>query len=777
MGNENATPAGITPEEDHDGAPEPASEPRGTRGLLWAALAALALVCVLAGTAGGLLFAHGLAGKEASAARRQFRANASEVSANLNNALQREANLAVSAGTFFTADPKVSSAGLMAWARWGALLAGHPELQRLGLLRVAGHSQRCLATAEIARGAGPRVPSGLDYCALEQRLLASRGSGAMIARAPVGRPGTLEVQRPVYRGYATPTTTKARNAAFVGWLREVLRPSVLARSALAGRPGYALSLRYGPSPAALALAGSVPADGAQRVSVGLARGGQLEILGPPASAPLLGKGRVWALVAGILLGLLAGTSILLLGTRRRREEPPVALVALSPEPPPAETLYDSLTGLPGHDLTLDRASQVLARATRQSGMLAGALLIDIDWFKDVNEKLGRDAGDQLLRIVAQRLQGVMREEDTVGRLGADRFAVLVECTARSVRMDSLAQRVIEALHKPIELEGFGPSFFTTVSIGVAFGRYGTPDELLRDAQAALDSAKAAGRDRYAIFSANTRSVVERRSVVEAELNTAVQEQQFFLLYEPIWDLASGAVVGLEAQPRWQHPKRGVLTSADFLPVAQESGLSIPIDRWAIEQACASAAAWEVQGRRIGVSVKVSADQLNRDGLIVDVRRALQQSGIDPSLLTLEIAETSVMSDVALAAERLREIKQLGVHLAIEDFGGSGYAYHSDLRKLSLDSLRVNRSSLAAEDDADYRDWLFEAIMMVGRELSLTVIAKELQTTEQLSAVQAMGCTMAQGQAFGEAVLADAVIGLCDAGMQAPAAATGVVQVV
>ncbi len=213
--------------------------------------------------------------------------------------------------------------------------------------------------------------------------------------------------------------------------------------------------------------------------------------------------------------------------------------------------------------------------------------------------------------------------------------------------------------------------------------------------------------------------------MEAELNAAVQEQQFFLLYEPIWDLATGAVVGVEAQPRWQHPKRGALSSADFMSVAQESGLSIPIDRFAIEQACANAAAWEVQGRRIGVSVKVSADQLGRDGLILDVRRALQQSGIDPAILTLQIAETSVMSDVAVAAERLREIKQLGVHLAIEDFGGSGYAYHSDLRKLSLDSLRVDRSSLAAEDDADYRDWLFEAILMVGRELSLTVIAKEL----------------------------------------------------
>ncbi len=479
MENENATPEELTSETEPDGAPEHPPEPRGTRRGLWAALAAFALLCVLAGTAGGLLLSHGLAGKEASAARSQFRAGSSEVSTNLSNALQREADLAVAAGTFFAADPKVSSAGLTAWARWGNLLAGHPELQRLSLLRAASHSRRCLASAEIVGGAAPNAPSGLDYCAREPRLLASRGSGATITRTPAARPGTLEVQRPVYRGYAIPSTPKARNAAFVGWLREVLRPAVLARAALAGHAGYVIAARYGQGPAAVALAGGTASPGAERVSRGLAHGVSIEILGPQASAPLLGKGRVWALVAGILLGLLAGTLILLLGTRRRGDEALVVLPAPTPEAPPAQTLYDSLTGLPGRDLTLDRAVQVLARASRQSGMLAGALLIDIDWFKDVNEKLGRDAGDQLLGIVAQRLQGVMREEDTVGRLDGDRFAVLVECTARSVRIDSLAQRVIEALHKPIELEGFGPSFFTTVSIGVAFGRYGTPEELLR----------------------------------------------------------------------------------------------------------------------------------------------------------------------------------------------------------------------------------------------------------------------------------------------------------
>ena len=188
---------------------------------------------------------------------------------------------------------------------------------------------------------------------------------------------------------------------------------------------------------------------------------------------------------------------------------------------------------------------------------------------------------------------------------------------------------------------------------------------------------------------------------------------------------------------------------------------MPIGRWALEEACSRAAAWNVAGHRVGVSVKVSANQLNRDGFTTDVRRALQQSGIEPSLLTLEIAETTVMRDLAAAAERLQEIKQLGVRIAIDDFG-SGYAHHADLQRMPLDFLKVDRGSLAASDDEDYRSWLLEAILIVGRDLSLPVIATGIETHEQLSDPRTMGCTMAQGAFMGEPTPADAVEGLFDA---------------
>ncbi len=354
--------------------------------------------------------------------------------------------------------------------------------------------------------------------------------------------------------------------------------------------------------------------------------------------------------------------------------------------------------------------------------------------------------------------------------------VLVESAARGVRLDSLAQRMIEALHKPIELDGFGPSFVLTASIGVAFGRYATPKDLLRDAHLALASAKAAGKDRYTLFNANMRSVIEGRAVLEAELNTALREGQFFLLYQPICDLSTRRVAALEALIRWRHPEQGVLAPADFIPLAEETGLIVPIGRWVLEAACSRAAAWNVAGHRLGVSVKVSAHQLNRDGFATDVLRALQQSGIEPSLLTLEIAETTVLRDVAAVTLRLREIKQLGVRIAIDDFGSSGYAHHTDLRQMPLDFLRVDRSSLAASEDEDYRSWLLEAILVVGRDLSLTVIATGIETHEQLAALQAMGCTMAQGALVGEPTPSNTIESLLHADLPAtPAISTSLAQ--
>jgi EAL domain-containing protein (putative c-di-GMP-specific phosphodiesterase class I) len=259
-------------------------------------------------------------------------------------------------------------------------------------------------------------------------------------------------------------------------------------------------------------------------------------------------------------------------------------------------------------------------------------------------------------------------------------------------------------------------------------------------------------------------------VLEAELNTALQGGQLFLLYEPMYDLSSGKVAGLSALVRWRHPKRGVLAAEEFVPLAEETGLIVPLGRWALEEACNRTAAWSVAGHRAGISVNVSPNQLNRDGFATDVRRALQQSGIEPSLLTVEIAETTVIRDIDAAAERLGEIRRLGVRIAIDDFG-DGYSHHADLKKLPLDFLTVDRSSLAASDDDDYRSWLLQALLVVGRDLSLTVIAKGVETEEQMTALQDMGYTMVQGPHLGEPMPAQDVDSLFDAELPVESAGT------
>ncbi len=762
----------------------------------------IALACVAVGVLASILGARAVAHSDAQSARSSFQHSSAGVATAAQLALAHEEDLMTSAGTYLSRNPLGTPAEFSTWVKWARLLRTHPELESLGLLALvrtpelaafqarlagreakppagaaatsrssaaaaasaaqalnihpgAGLSYHCLALSVLSRSAAVHPSPGLDYCAQSSGLLTTRDSARTIAASVLanGAPA-VEVFAPAYRGSVAPKTSVGRRAAFAGWLREVFAPQVLLAQALHGSPIVAARLRHrGSATTTVFAVGTPPASGQSSVA-NLHGGWTLRTFAPPVSTGVLADGDALALlIVGLLASLVAGALVAF--SARPAAAAPAAKAA---PPPPREDLYDALTGLPNRGLTLDRAERMLARAGRNSGIMIGALFVDIDWFKDVNEKLGEEAGDQLLKIVAERLDGVVRTHDTVGRYGGDEFVVLVESAVRGMRLDSLARRIIESLHKPIELEGFGPSFCVTASIGVAFGRYATPEDLLRDAHMALFAAKAAGKDRYTLFNANMRSIIEGRGVLEVDLNTALQEGQFSLLYQPVFDLGSHSVVGLEALLRWEHPTRGEVSPSDFIPLAEESGLIVPIGRWALEEACARAAAWNVAGHRVGIAVKVSPHQLNREGFPTDVRRALQQSGLDPSLLALEIAETTVMDDKAAAGARLEALKELGVRIAIDDFG-SGYAYRSDLQQMPIDFLKVDRSSLAASEDEDYRSWLLEAILVFGRDLSLTVIAKGVETEEQMVALQGMGCTMAQGFFLGEPRPGDTVEGL------------------
>ncbi|HTC72773.1 MAG TPA: GGDEF domain-containing protein, partial [Solirubrobacteraceae bacterium] len=579
-------------------APQPrAAEPtqgRSThRKLVWAGVA---LLCTAAGVVGSILGAHAVANSDSSKGRQSAQQSAAAIAATVKLSLRHEEDIAVGAATYFAGNSKTSPKEFATWVKWARTLRRFPELGGLSLLtlvhpselaafqaRITGqklkpaaptsathtspsstatatasstptpapakparpalrvipasnHAYYCLAVASLVRGPAKAPRAGTDYCALTPGLLLTRDSGQSTYRT-VNVDGTqaLAIDVPVYRGNVTPHSIFGRTAASVGWLREVLAPSVMLREALRGHEASAVSIAYQTGSSSLAFASGTAQPGSQSTTLALPNGWTVQSFSAVATTSVLSDGPALALlVVGCVLSALLGLLIFVLGGGRT----PLLVRVRVPQAPassaPVEDLHDRLTGLPNRPLMLDRAECMLARAGRQSGLLVGALFIDIDWFKDVNERLGESAGDQILKIVAERLEGVVRAGDTVGRLGDDEFVILVESAARGARLDSLARRVVEALHKPFNLDDYAPNFFLTASIGLAFGRYAAADDLLRDAQLALFAAKTAGKDRYTLFNANMRSVIEGRGVLENELNTALAENQFFVLYEPIY---------------------------------------------------------------------------------------------------------------------------------------------------------------------------------------------------------------------------------------------------
>jgi diguanylate cyclase (GGDEF)-like protein len=726
-----------------------------------------------------VLGARSVARSDADKARLAFHLSSAEIASTLKLAIQHEEDLVVSTSAYVTRNPNASAADFDRWAESARAMQRYPELLNIGLValvpapqlaafkkRLAADPVRplgpqsvgppgplqvlppgsrpyyCFAVAGLARSAATYIPAGLDYCALAPALAAGRDSG-VASYAPFinGNTTTLGVSTPVYRGGMVPATVPARRRAFVGWLGELLVPSVVLERALEGHPNMAVTFRYASRYSDVSFRSGRAPSGAQRTTIDLHNGWTVQSFGAGVAAGVFHNAHALTLlIGGTLFSLLLGLLVLVLGTGRRRA---LSLVHEKTRELSYQALHDMLTGLPNRALVLDRAEQLLARTARQTDRVAGALFIDIDGFKHVNDNLGHAAGDQLLRTVGQRLAGAVREQDTVGRLGGDEFVVLVESTADETTLDILADRLTATLREPVALDDGRKIFSVTVSIGVAVGQHATPDALLRDADLALYAAKAAGKDRYALFEASMYAGVEGRRDLESDLGTALQEGQLFLLYQPIFDLPSREVAGVEALIRWHHPTRGVVLPDSFIPLAEESGMIVPIGRWVLEEAVRQTAVWAATGIDIGISVNVSAQQLGRKGFDDDVRRTLAQSGLDPSLLTLEITESTLMRNVSATLEQLEAIKALGVRLAIDDFG-TGYASLSNLQRVPVDTLKIDMSFVAALNHGGLSRELLQAILGVGQALSLAVVAEGVEDEGQLTALEEMGCQMAQG---------------------------------
>jgi len=406
-------------------------------------------------------------------------------------------------------------------------------------------------------------------------------------------------------------------------------------------------------------------------------------------------------------------------------------------------LHDPLTGLPNRQLILDRAEQMLVRS-RRSGHPVAAFFIDLDNFKDANDSLGHEAGDRLLQAVAGRFVAMLRADDTVGRLGGDEFVVLAEGLSLEHGTDPIAARIREALRDPFVVPGYEDlPVKVTASIGIATGSRESAHELLRDADVALYQAKARGRDLSVLFESAMQAAAVDRLALKSDLDSAASSDQFFLLYQPIFDLGDGAIRAAEAFIRWQHPTQGVIVPMDFIPMLEESGMIVDVGRWVLHQACSQAARWRDQGLPMAISVNVSMRQLESTSLADHVAEALDASHLDPSLLTLEVTESSIMRNAEATVNRLRRLKELGVMIAIDDFG-TGYSSLAYLRQFPVDILKIDGSFVAAMDGSPDSAALIHTLVELGRILGLITLAEGIEEPSQLHGLRAELCDRGQG---------------------------------
>jgi diguanylate cyclase (GGDEF)-like protein/PAS domain S-box-containing protein len=413
-------------------------------------------------------------------------------------------------------------------------------------------------------------------------------------------------------------------------------------------------------------------------------------------------------------------------------------------------LHDPLTGLANRQLILDRADQMINRARRTRQPIA-AYFIDLDNFKEANDSLGHEAGDHLLQAVGRRLESILRPSDTVGRLGGDEFVILVEGLSLQDGPGIVADRIREVLRAPVSIEGFpGLPVSVTASIGIAVGDRLSGEELLRDADIALYRSKAAGRDQAVLFEPGMREAVAGRMELRSDLDTALAGDQFFLLYQPIVDLDSTTIRGVEALLRWQHPQRGVIPPNDFVPLLEDSGLIVDVGRWVLDTACAQAGRWHALGYDPAMSVNVSMRQLESDSFVEDVRRALAANDLDPRSLVVEVTETALMRDAGTTVSRLQRLKELGVQIAIDDFG-TGYSSLAYLRQFPVDVLKIDRSFIASMDGTADSFALIRTMVQLGRALGLVTLAEGIEEEHQLESLRSHQCHSGQGFMFSKPV--------------------------
>jgi diguanylate cyclase (GGDEF)-like protein len=739
-------------------------------------LGLLAAVLLTVGGMGASVVGAGLVtANDNGKMRASFARTSSAVAAGLQLALQGENDLAINAGGYLVANPNGSQADFLRWSASVQLLERYPEVEGVGALVIVTASQLpsfaarmtanpvngshshapftvtpagsrpyyCLAPLGQSRDSTAVTPAGLDYCAgLSALVLLSArdtGRGSYVPYA-AGKQVTLAVETPVYTGGVVPATVAARRAQFAGWVGTQVDPAVVLNEALENHPGMSVSMSYRGGFSQAVFTSGASAAGASSLSINLHNGWTIQTFGHVPSRGILTDGTALRLlITGLVLSVLIGMLVFVLGTGRERAH---RLVTVRTGELRHQALHDALTGLPNRALVMDRIDQLLVR-NRRHGTIGGALFVDLDDFKNVNDTLGHQAGDRLLIAVGARLESTLREADTIGRMGGDEFVVLIDGVTAEITAELVAERLIDVMRQPFDVDGASMPIIVSVSIGVALGDRVTAGDLLRDADVALYQAKGAGKNRYEIFHPEMQTTIGRRIDLEFDLRSALAEDQFRLVYQPIYNLDDLAIVGVEALLRWNHPAEGLVSPDEFIPILEDSGQIRDVGRWVLRTACEQMADWHARGESLDVSVNLSGRQLDDDSIVADIRNALDHSGLKATSLIIEITETALMRNADATARRLHAIKELGVRIAVDDFG-TGYSSLAYLRQFPVDCLKIDRMFTSAITTSPESKALIGTLVQLGKDLGLSTLAEGVETTDEMDLLRGAKVDQAQG---------------------------------
>ncbi len=421
-----------------------------------------------------------------------------------------------------------------------------------------------------------------------------------------------------------------------------------------------------------------------------------------------------------------------------------------------QALHDRLTGLANRTLFEIHTKQALASAQEDLSDIA-ILMLDLDRFRPVNESLGHDVGDRLLNSVAERLREVVRQGDIVARVGGDEFTILLENIANMSEVTVVAERILQVLGVPYVLDEHEVVVSASIGIVISTAGFGTPEELIRTADIAMYRAKDGGRGRYVVFDPSMNEMKLARLMLETDLRHGIARDELRVVFQPIVELASEQIVGMEALVRWLHPTRGLIFPIEFISLAEEAGLIRLVDQFVLRASCRQLAQWHEQypdQQGIVINVNLSAQGFQHPDLVEDVARALAEYAINPSDVQLEITESVIMADAATTHARLRELKNLGVRLAIDDFG-TGYSSLSYLKRFPVDTLKIDKSfvdglGIDAEETA-----IVEAVISLSQALGLAVIAEGIENEGVTTQLQSLGCLYGQGYHYSKPFVAEA----------------------